>query len=105
MSRRTWTLVAVVLASGIVFLDGTVVNVALPTIQRELPATFVAPLEGVTYVNSGYLAVLAALLILAGAVNDYYGRRRMFRLGLIGFGASSVASSLATSISLIGTHS
>jgi EmrB/QacA subfamily drug resistance transporter len=101
MSRRTWTLVAVVLASGIVFLDGTVVNVALPTIQRELPATFVAPLEGVTYVNSGYLAVLAALLILAGAVNDYYGRRRMFRLGLIGFGASSVACGLAPTMELL----
>jgi EmrB/QacA subfamily drug resistance transporter len=101
MSRRTWTLVAVVLASGIIFLDGTVVNVALPTIQRELPATFVAPLEGVTYVNSGYLAILAALLILAGAVNDYYGRRRMFRLGLIGFGASSVACGVAPTMELL----
>lgn len=46
MNRRTWTLVAVVLASGIVFLDSTVVNVALDAIGRDLPATYVASLRG-----------------------------------------------------------
>lgn len=95
MSQRTGTLVATILASSIVFLDGTIVNVALEVIGEELPATFVGRLEGLTYVNSGYFAVLSALLILAGALNDYYGRRRMFRIGLVGFGLASVACGLA----------
>jgi EmrB/QacA subfamily drug resistance transporter len=94
-------MVAVVLGSGIVFLDGTVVNLALETIGRELPSTFVGRLEGLTYVNSGYLAVLAALLILAGALSDYFGRRRMFRIGLIGFGASSAACGAAPTMELL----
>ncbi len=71
------------------FLDGTIVNVALPRIGRELPATLVGILEGQTYVVSGYLAVLAALLILAGAVSDHYGRRRTYALGLTGFALTS----------------
>ena len=50
---------------------------------QELPATFVGVLEGQTYVTSGYLATLAALLILAGALADYYGRRRIFGIGLV----------------------
>lgn len=66
--RQRWTLVATIIGSGAVFLDGTVVNAALPRIGRELPATLVGVLEGQTYVISGYLAVLAALLILAWAL-------------------------------------
>jgi EmrB/QacA subfamily drug resistance transporter len=99
--RRNWILLAVVLGSAIVFLDGTVVNVALPKIGKELPATFVGVLEGQTYVNSGYLAVLSALLILAGALSDYYGRRRMFILGLSGFGVTSVLCGLAPTMELL----
>ncbi len=101
MNRRAGILLATILGSAIVFLDGTVVNVALETIGRELPTTFVGRLEGLTYVNSGYLAVLAALLILAGALNDYYGRRRMFRIGLVGFGAASVACGLAPTMEVL----
>ena len=95
MNRRTATLLATILGSSIVFLDGTIVNVALAPIGEELPTTFVGRLEGLTYVNSAYFAVLAALLILAGALNDVYGRRRMFRIGLIGFGVASVACGLS----------
>lgn len=101
MTRRNWTLAAVVLGSGIVFLDGTVVNVALPRIGEELPATFVDVLEGQTYVNSGYLASLSALLILSGALNDYFGRRRMFAYGLAGFGITSVLCGLAPNMELL----
>ena len=101
MSQRSSVLLATILGSAIVFLDGTVVNVALETIGRELPTTFVGRLEGLTYVNSGYLAVLAALLILAGALNDFYGRRRMFRVGLIGFAVASVACGLAPTMELL----
>ena len=101
MSTRSGTLTATILGSAIVFLDGTIVNVAVETIGRELPATFVGRVEGLTYVNSGYLAVLSALLILAGGISDFYGRRRMFRIGLAGFGAASVACGLAPTMELL----
>lgn len=93
--RQRWTLVATIIGSGAVFLDGTVVNVALPRIGRELPATVVGVLEGQTYIVSGYLAVLAALLILAGALSDHYGRRRVFGLGLASFAITSAMCGLA----------
>ncbi|MGH2401385.1 MAG: MFS transporter [Candidatus Limnocylindria bacterium] len=101
MNQRTAVLVSTILGSAIVFLDGTIVNVALESIGRELPTTFVARLEGLTYVNSAYFAVLSAFLILAGALNDFHGRRRMFRIGLAGFGAASVACGLAPSMEVL----
>jgi EmrB/QacA subfamily drug resistance transporter len=94
-------LLAVILGSGIVFLDGTIVNVALETIGEELPATAVGRLEGLTYVTSGYLAVLAALLIPAGAMADTYGRRRIFGIGLVGFGLASLGCGLAPTMELL----
>jgi EmrB/QacA subfamily drug resistance transporter len=99
--RRGWTLFAVVLGSGVVFLDATVVNVALETIGHDLPASFLGRLEGLTYVTSGYLAVLAALLVLAGALGDTFGRRRVFRIGLIGFGVTSLACGVAPTLELL----
>jgi EmrB/QacA subfamily drug resistance transporter len=102
MSRsQRWTLLAAVLGSGIVFLDGTVVNIALKKIGQELPTSFLGVLEGQAYVVSGYLAVLAALLILAGALADYYGRRRIFVIGLVGFGATSILCGLAPSLEFL----
>ncbi|HEY1420695.1 MAG TPA: MFS transporter [Candidatus Dormibacteraeota bacterium] len=92
---KRWILVAAVLGSGIVFLDSTVVNVALPRIGRDLPRSFLGVLEGQSYVYNAYLLTLSSLLILAGALSDYYGRRRMFILGLLGFGATSVLCGLA----------
>ena len=99
--RRGPILLAVVLGSGIVFLDGTIVNVALETIGRDLPASVFGRLEGLTYVSSGYLAVLAALLILAGALSDGMGRRRIFRLGLIGFGVTSAICGAAPTMEVL----
>jgi EmrB/QacA subfamily drug resistance transporter len=98
---QRWTMVAAVLGSAIVFLDGTIVNVALPVIGRELKATLVSTLEGQTYVSSGYLATLAALLVLAGALGDYFGRRKIFAIGLAGFGATSVLCGLAPNLELL----
>ncbi|HET7026317.1 MAG TPA: MFS transporter [Candidatus Limnocylindrales bacterium] len=98
--RQRWTMVAAILGSATVFLDGTIVNVALPKIGEELPATLVSVLEGQTYATSGYLATLAALLILAGALADYYGRRRIFSIGLAGFAVSSVLCGLAPDLEL-----
>ncbi len=94
-------MVAAVLGSSIVFLDGTIVNVALPAIGESLPHSIFSVLEGQTYVTSGYLATLAALLILAGALSDFYGRRRVFAIGLAGFGLTSVLCGLSPSLELL----
>jgi EmrB/QacA subfamily drug resistance transporter len=101
MSRRGWTLVAVVLGSSIVFLDSTVVNVALEAIGEQLPTSLVGVLEGESYVVNGYLLTVSALLILAGALADAFGRRRLFVIGLVGFGASSVLCGLAPNMELL----
>lgn len=100
MSNKRWTLFAAVLGSGIVFLDSSVLPVALPAIGRE-PRLFVDVLEGQNYVHYGYLLSLSALLILAGALTDYFGRRRMFVLGLLGFGATSLLCGLAPNLELL----
>src|SRR3989442_11342003 len=101
MSTKRWILIAAVLGSGIVFLDSTVVNVALPKIGRDLPRLFLGVLEGQSYVYNAYLLTLSALLILAGAVNDFYGRKRTFLLGLVGFGATSVLCGFAPNMELL----
>jgi EmrB/QacA subfamily drug resistance transporter len=95
LNRRSGTLLAAILGSGIVFLDSTVVNVALQRIGQELPSSYFGVLEGQSYVYNGYLLSLSALLILAGALADAYGRRRLFLIGLIGFGATSMLCGLA----------
>jgi EmrB/QacA subfamily drug resistance transporter len=99
--RQRWTLVATIIGSGAVFLDGTIVNAALPRIGRELPATLFGVLEGQTYVISGYLAVLAALLILAGALSDRYGRRRVYAIGIAGFAITSAFCGLAPTLEIL----
>lgn len=101
MANKRLTLVAVILASGTVFLDTTVVNVALPEIGRDLPASFLEILEGQAYVYYAYLLALSALLIPAGALTDGYGRRRVFALGLLAFGVTSVLCGLATSMEML----
>src|SRR5439155_15143045 len=90
-----------VLGSGIVFLDSTVINVALPRIGRDLPRLFLGVLEGQSYVYNAYLLTLSALLILAGALTDYYGRKRMFMYGLVGFGVTSALCGVATNMELL----
>jgi EmrB/QacA subfamily drug resistance transporter len=99
--QKRWVLVAAVLGSGIVFLDSTVVNVALPRIGRDLPRLFLGVLEGQSYVYNAYLLSLSALLILAGALSDFHGRRRMFLAGLLGFGLTSVLCGLAPNMELL----
>jgi EmrB/QacA subfamily drug resistance transporter len=100
-TKQRWTLIAAILGSGIVFLDSTVVNVALPKIGRELPSTLFGVLEGQSYIYNGYLLTVSALLILAGALNDFYGRKRMFTIGLAGFLATSLLCGLAPNMELL----
>jgi EmrB/QacA subfamily drug resistance transporter len=97
MSDKNWTLLAAVLGSGIVFLDSQVLPVALSAIGRE-PRLFLDVLEGQNYVQYGYLLTLSALLVLAGALTDHHGRRRMFGIGLAGFGITSLLCGLAPNL-------
>jgi EmrB/QacA subfamily drug resistance transporter len=100
-TAKRWILFAAVLGSGIVFLDSTVVNVALPRIGHDLPRSFLGILEGQSYVYNAYMLTLSALLILAGALSDYYGRKRTFALGLAGFGITSVLCGAAPTMELL----
>ena len=84
-------LAATVLGSGVAFLDGTVVNVALPAIGRDLDASF----AGLQWVLDGYLLTLSALIVLGGSLGDLYGHRRMFVLGLAGFAVASLGCAIA----------
>ena len=86
-----WILAATILASSMVFIDGTVVNVALPALQRELNASLV----DVQWVIEAYALFLAALLLAGGAAGDRFGRRRVFVLGVVLFAASSAWCGLA----------
>src|SRR5213593_2974592 len=100
-AQKRWTLVAAVLGSGIVFLDSTVVNVALPKIGEDLRSGLLGAFAAENFVYYSYLLSLSALLILAGALNDYYGRRKMFAVGLVGFGATSLLCGVAPNIILL----
>jgi EmrB/QacA subfamily drug resistance transporter len=100
-TQKRWTMLAVVMGSGIVFLDSTVVNVALPKIGEELQSSLIGKFAAENFVYYGYLLSLSALLILAGALNDFFGRRKMFAIGLVGFGATSVLCGLAPNIILL----
>jgi EmrB/QacA subfamily drug resistance transporter len=93
LERKWWTLIAVSVAIFMLLLDITVVNVALPAIQRSLHSSF-ADLQ---WVVNAYSLTLAAFLLTAGALADLLGRRRVFVTGLIVFTASSAACGLASS--------
>src|SRR5258708_9935573 len=95
---QKWILVATVLASATVFLDGTVVNVALPRIGRDLPHSVVGVLEGQTYIYTGHLLSLSTLLILSGPLTDVYGRRPIFMLVLARFRLTSALCPLAPNL-------
>jgi EmrB/QacA subfamily drug resistance transporter len=93
-SVKRLTLLACILGSGIALLDGTVVNVALPTIQRALGGGLAAQ----QWVVNGYLLTLGSLILIGGSLGDLYGERRVFALGVSGFGVASLGAALASSI-------
>ena len=90
-----WILTATILASSMVFIDGTVVNVALPALQVSLDATVL----DVQWVIESYSLLLAALLLVGGSLGDYYGRRRIFLIGVIVFAVASVWCGCVSNIS------
>jgi EmrB/QacA subfamily drug resistance transporter len=91
------TLVACILGSGIVFLDGTVVNVALPAIQRELGAS----LASQQWVVEAYLLTLSSLLLVGGSLDDLFERRTVFALGVAAFGVCSALCAAAPTVELL----
>jgi EmrB/QacA subfamily drug resistance transporter len=93
VERKWWTLIAVSVGMFMLLLDITVVNVALPDIQRSLHSSF----RDLQWVVNAYSLTLAAFLLTAGALADLFGRRRVFVLGLIVFTLSSAACGLSTS--------
>jgi EmrB/QacA subfamily drug resistance transporter len=93
-SVKRLTLIACILGSGIALLDGTVVNVALPSIQRALGGGLAAQ----QWVVNGYLLTLGSLILIGGSLGDLYGERRVFALGVSGFGVASLGAALAPSI-------
>ncbi len=93
MERKWWTLIAVSVAIFMLLLDITVVNVALPDIQRSLHSSF----QDLQWVVNAYALTLAAFLLTAGALADLLGRRRVFVAGLIVFTASSAVCGLSGS--------
>ena len=93
-SSQPWILAATILGSSLVFIDGSVVSIALP----ELQETFRASASAAQWVVEGYMLVLGALILLGGALGDRYGRRLLFILGVIVFAAGSLLCGLSTSM-------
>src|SRR5271169_4458377 len=91
---RAWVLAATILGSSMAFIDGTVVNVALPALQSSFHATVV----DVQWVVESYGLSLSALILVGGALGDSLGRRLMFLIGAGVFSAASVACGLSSSI-------
>src|SRR5881396_1564458 len=89
-----WVLAATILASSMAFIDGTVVNVALPALQSRLNATAV----DLQWVIEAYSLLLSALLLVGGSLGDHYGRRRIFLIGVALFACASVACGFAADI-------
>ncbi|MFN2602861.1 MAG: DHA2 family efflux MFS transporter permease subunit [Gemmatimonadaceae bacterium] len=92
-----WILAASILGSGAVFLEGSVVSVAVPSIGRDLGLG----VAGLQWVMNGYLLTLSALMLFGGALGDRGSRPRVFGIGLIGFAISSVACGLAPNVILL----
>src|SRR5439155_9332350 len=88
------TLLAAILGSGVAAIDGTIVNVALPAIERDLGGGLPAQ----QWVSNAYLLSLGSLILIGGSLGDIYGERRVFTIGVAGFGLLSLACAFAPTI-------
>ena len=96
-ARGRWVLTATVLGSAMAQLDATVVGIAQPAIGKE----FHAQISGLQWVSAGYLLTVAGLILLAGALTDRYGRRRIFVIGVTWFAIASLICAIAPNIGLL----
>jgi EmrB/QacA subfamily drug resistance transporter len=98
MSRtQRLSLLAAIMGTFVVGLDSTVVNVALPAIEDDLGGG----LAGQQWISNGYLLALASLILIGGSLGDVFGERRVFSIGVLGFGVSSIICALAPTIEVI----
>src|SRR5918996_4232566 len=95
--RQTLILVAAILGTTVVTVDSTVVNVALPAIEEDLGGG----LAGQQWTANAYLVTLGSLLLIGGSLGDIFGERRVFSLGVAGFGAVSILCALAPTIEIL----
>src|SRR5204863_8458052 len=93
-ASQKWVLAATILGSSLAFIDGTVVNVALPALQTSLKAS----LADVQWVIEAYALLLSAFLLVGGSLGDHYGRRRIFVIGVALFACASAACGFAADI-------
>ncbi|MDB5160880.1 MAG: transrane efflux protein [Candidatus Saccharibacteria bacterium] len=93
MKGKKLALVATIIGSGITLLDGTVVNLALPHIASDFHAGF----SSLQWIVDGYALTLAALILIGGSLGDIFGRKKVYLIGLIGFGIVSLACGLSPS--------
>jgi len=96
-SVGTWVLVATILGSSMAFIDGTVVNVALPVLQTSLNATA----TDVQWVVEAYSLFLASLILVGGSLGDHFGRRRIFAIGILLFTVASILCGLAPNVNVL----
>jgi EmrB/QacA subfamily drug resistance transporter len=92
-----WTIAATMLASSLAFVDGSVTNVALPAIGKDLGGSA----ADLSWTINAYLLPLSALLLIGGALGDHYGRRRMLIAGIILFAAASVGCAVAVNLEML----
>ena len=95
--RQRLTLLAAILGSAVAAIDGSIVNVALPAIERDLGGG----LTSQQWVSNAYLLALGSLILIGGSLGDIYGERRIFTLGLAGFGVFSVLCAFAPTIEVL----
>jgi len=95
--RQRLTLIAAILGSGVATIDSTIVNVALPSIERQLGGG----LAGQQWVSNAYLLTLGSLILIGGSLGDIYGERRVFRFGVAAFGVLSLACAVAPTIGFL----
>jgi EmrB/QacA subfamily drug resistance transporter len=88
---KPWVLAATILGSSMAFIDGSVVNVALPAMQADLGAS----VRGIQWVVNAYMLLLGALILVGGAAGDRFGRRRVFVVGVVAFTLASIACGFA----------
>ncbi len=96
-ARARWVLAATALGSGMAFLDGTVVNVALPAMGEDLGAD----MAGLQWIVNGYMLMLASLILLSGSLGDRLGRRRMYLIGVAWFAVASVICTIAPNLEVM----
>src|SRR6516225_9050224 len=95
--RQRMVLVAAILGSGVATIDGTIVNVALPAIERDLGGGLAAQ----QWISNAYLLSLASLILIGGSLGDIYGERRVFTVGVAAFGVISFVCAFAPTIGVL----